>query len=72
MGSALLLSIIVAYFALWISGKDVEKTARNAKIVLMPNQMMGNFEVLSIWYLAALTTVLPPLNCLDPPNKAKY
>jgi hypothetical protein len=35
MGSALLLSIIVAYFALWISGKSVEKIAKIAKLLVM-------------------------------------
>jgi hypothetical protein len=39
MGSAVLLLIIVAYFALWISGKSVEKIAGNAKIAGLAYEM---------------------------------
>jgi hypothetical protein len=39
MGSALLLSIIVAYFALWISGKSVEKIAKIAEIAKMKTSL---------------------------------
>ena len=37
-----LYTIIVAYFALWISGKDVEKTAGNAKIANKSKLQTGN------------------------------
>jgi hypothetical protein len=37
-------AIIVAYFVLWITGKDVEKIAGNAKIAKKSKLKTANFK----------------------------